>query len=159
LTLNQLPSQEKNELALDVSNCNQENCGYTNRINITDVLDVNITQTWYISVYSNSSHIEEYAIWFDSVCPPRCRIRGSCTTTGPETGKCTCIAQNFYGLDCFEIDDGFTMYDLILIILAAIIGALIALALFIYFCLRPSRDATINRKFDYVEINPDAKTI
>eukprot|EP01126_Amoeba_proteus_P025518 TRINITY_DN2543_c0_g1_i2.p1 TRINITY_DN2543_c0_g1~~TRINITY_DN2543_c0_g1_i2.p1 ORF type:complete len:191 (-),score=21.68 TRINITY_DN2543_c0_g1_i2:350-922(-) len=101
----------------DISHCNQEYCNKVPSILQTS----NSTEIWFVGVtISNTSLARDKfiqtAIWYNSSCIPGCTVanHGNC-----QNSSCYCT-QNYYGLDCAQVD-GLARQYLILIVVASII--------------------------------------
>jgi len=134
-SLGQLPDiYAEDDLASDFNGCTQSDCAFTNRI----VLDpIYAEQYWFVAVH-NPGKENNFSVWFYSVCPPDCSIRGTCTTSGPQTGLCVCLTLDFSGPDCGTVTINLALLEWLLIAGGAlvVVGILAALSVV---CLRSSR--------------------
>jgi len=91
------------DIAFDIYGCNQPDCHLTSRILQPAVTSNVVNETlWYLAIQNTGNESALY-IWFNGICPPRCEIRGTCIDSGPTTGKCDCLTEDFSGLNCYTV--------------------------------------------------------
>jgi hypothetical protein len=119
-----LPTQSQ----ADFVGCSAEYCP----VNSVQLSVANSAQgPWYIGVLTSPNANAPFGIWLDSVCANNCSGKGTCATSGPNMGLCSCNT-GFTLVDCSVAE--FPTEYIVLIVMGSLIvlSAMIGLIAWLY---------------------------
>jgi len=121
ISLSQVPTPEN----YDLKGCNQPFCDSNIIINLNNTALMG-NQTFYVVIKNLLNATVSLGVWFNSICAPGCNSNGNgkCTESGPGTGFCACITDEWVGFDCNTPNEqGLPAQYIVLIIIASLVVA------------------------------------